>query len=78
MNLSGVKWRETQLKIVKLEWLQLSFRLKVRTDPSIAIYFGVFNRGTFIPNLSRIFGSEFAIAYVPANKVRAPITLIVP
>ena len=61
----------TQLKLVNIKLLQLSFRLKVNMDPSIAFLFGIHNRGTFIPNLSRMFGSEFVLVYGPELTVRA-------
>lgn len=69
---NGVDKRRIEVKTSNLKTVfdfQLSIRIKGSNDPSIAYYFGIHNRGSLIPNLSRMFGSEFLLVFASETEV---------
>ena len=47
--------------------LQQSFRVNAPRDPSVAVMVFLHNHGSLIPNLSRVYGSDFAALFMNEN-----------
>ena len=47
--------------------LQQSFRVNAPRDPAVAVMVFLHNHGSLIPNLSRLYGSDFAALFMNEN-----------
>ena len=47
--------------------LQQSFRVNAPRDPAVAVMVLIHNHGSLVPNLSRVYGSDFASLFMNEN-----------
>ena len=49
-------------------YFQLTFRIKSLDDPAIAILISVHSHGTYVPNLSKVYGNDMKVVFARVSK----------